>query len=239
MNCIIIDDDTLSRKLLEKFVEKTDFLKDFISFSNAIDAINYLRAGQAKADLVFLDIEMPEMNGVEFMQSLGDISVQIIVVSSKEKYAIDAIEYEVTDYLLKPITYARFLKATEKAYGKKKQDFMPTPSSLTDFFIRSNGILYKIAYEDVIWVESMENYIVINTFDEKYVVHITMKTLYEQLPLNTFVKIHRSIVVNKKRIESIKSLSVEVKTSKGMVSLTLSKSYRDILLNEINILSKI
>lgn len=238
MNCVIVDDDSLSRKLIEKFVEKTDFLTDFISFSSAIDAINYLRSDNAKADIIFLDIEMPEMNGVEFMQALGDIVVQVVVVSAKEKYALDAIEYDVTDYLLKPVTYARFLKAAEKAYAKMRQDILPSNSPNADFFIRNNGTLYKIAYNDVIWVESLENYIVINTFDDKYVAHVTMKTLYKQFPSDIFIRIHRSIVVNKKCIESIKSLTVEVHTSEGTISLPLSKSYRDILLKEINILSR-
>ena len=114
MNCLIIDDDKLSRTLLEKFVERTDYIDQYYSFPGAIEAINFIRNEENEIDLIFLDIEMPDMNGVEFMQSLGDHPVQIIVVSSKEKYALDAIEYNVTDYLLKPVTYFRFLKATDR-----------------------------------------------------------------------------------------------------------------------------
>jgi DNA-binding LytR/AlgR family response regulator len=238
MNCVIIDDDTLSRKLLEKFVEKTDFLENYTSFPGAIEAINYLRNDENEVDLVFLDIEMPEMNGVEFMQALGKHPVQIIVVSSKEKYALDAIEYDVTDYLLKPVTYVRFLKAAEKAYARMKQEMMPVSNSKEDFFIRSNASLIRLKYDDVIWIESLENYILVNTFDEKYTIHFTMKAISDQFRPPQFFRIHRSVIVNREKIEAIKTNSIEVRTNEGVISLPVGKSYRDMLLSEINILSR-
>jgi DNA-binding LytR/AlgR family response regulator len=238
MNCLIIDDDKLSRKLLEKFVEKTDLLDQYFSFSNAIDAINFIRKDEEKIDLIFLDIEMPDMNGVEFMQSLGDHPVQIIVVSSKEKYALDAIEYDVTDYLLKPVTYVRFLKAAEKALSKLREEMLPASNSKEDFFIRNNASLKRLQYEEVIWIEALENYIVVNTFDEKYTIHFTMKGIIDQLPPEKFFRIHRSYIVNRSKIETIKMNTVEVLTVEGIESLPIGKSYREILLREINLLSK-
>jgi len=238
MNCLIIDDDNLSRKLLEKFVEKTEFIQKYYSFSGAIEAINFLRKGSSNIDLVFLDIEMPEMNGVEFMQSLGDHPVQIIVVSSKEKYALEAIEYDVTDYLLKPVTYVRFLKAAEKALSKHREEMLPAVNSKSDFFIRSNSNLVRLRYQDVVWVEAMENYVVVNTFDERFTIHNTIKAVADQLPLDKFFRIHRSFIVNKSCIEVIKINTIEVKTSEGLQSLPIGKSYRDMLLKEINMLSK-
>jgi DNA-binding LytR/AlgR family response regulator len=238
MNCLIIDDDKLSRKLLEKFVEKTDLLDDYFSFSNAIDAINFLKKDDEEIDLIFLDIEMPDMNGVEFMQSIGDHPVQIIVVSSKEKYALDAIEYDVTDYLLKPVTYVRFLKATEKAVSKLHEEMLPSSSSKDDFFIRNNASLKRLSYDDVVWVEAMENYIVVNTYDERYTIHFTMKAIMDQLPVEKFFRIHRSYIVNRRKIETIKTSTIEVKTSEGLQELPIGKSYRELLLHDINLLSK-
>jgi DNA-binding LytR/AlgR family response regulator len=238
MNCVIIDDDRLSRKLLEKFVEKTDFLDQYYSFDGAIEAINFLRKGEHDVDVVFLDIEMPEMNGVEFMQSLGDHPVQIIVVSSKEKYALDAIEYDVTDYLLKPVTYVRFLKATEKALAKLREEMMPASNSKDDFFIRNNATLIRLRYEEVVWIEALENYIVVHTYDDKYTIHFTMKAVMDQMPMDKFFRVHRSFIVNKSRIETIKTNTIEVKTSEGRQSLPIGKSYRELLLKEINLLSK-
>lgn len=238
MNCLIIDDDKLSRKLLEKFVEKTDLLDQYFSFPGAIEAMNFIRKDEEKVDLIFLDIEMPDMNGVEFMQSLGDHPIQIIVVSSKEKYALDAIEYDVTDYLLKPVTYVRFLKATEKAVNKLREEMLPASNSKEDFFIRNNASLKRLRYEDVVWIEALENYIVVYTNDERYTIHFTMKAIMDQLPSDKFFRIHRSYIVNRSKIELIKTNSIEVKTKEGKQSLPIGKSYRELLLRDINLLSK-
>lgn len=238
MNCIIIDDDKLSRTLLEKFVERTEYIDQYYSFPGAIEAINFIKKDEHEIDLIFLDIEMPDMNGVEFMQALGDHPVQIIVVSSKEKYALDAIEYNVTDYLLKPVTYFRFLKATEKALSKLREEMMPASNSKNDFFIRNNANLIRLCYDDVIWVEALENYIVVNTFSEKFTIHYTMKMVMDQLPVDKFFRIHRSFIVNRSKIDIIKASTIDVKTKDGFVSLPIGKSYRELLLKEINLLSK-
>jgi len=238
MNCLIIDDDKLSRKLLEKFVEKTELLDQYHSFPGAIEAINFIRRGEEHIDLIFLDIEMPDMNGVEFMQSIGDQPIQIIVVSSKEKYALDAIEYDVTDYLLKPVTYVRFLKAVEKALAKLREEMLPASNSKNDFFIRNNSNLKRLRYEEVIWIEALENYIVVYTWDEKYTIHFTMKAVMDQLPPDLFFRIHRSFIVNRSKIELIKTNFIEVKTKDGVQELPIGKSYRELLLKEINLLAK-
>ncbi len=240
MKSLIIDDDKLSRTLIEKFVQRTDYLKEYTSFENAIDAINYLKRDDVSIDLIFLDIEMPEMNGVEFMRLLGKRDIQIIVVSAKEKYAIDAIEFDVTDYLLKPVTYARFMKSVEKAYDKffEPISIPDGDNSGSDFFIRNNASLIRLSFNDVIWVEAMENYIVVNTYDEKYTIHFTMKAVTERLPSDMFFRIHRSYIVNRKQINIIKTNTVEVNTGEGIKALPIGKSYRDQLLNDINLFSK-
>lgn len=238
MNCLIIDDDKLSRKLLEKFVEKTELLDQYYSFPGAIEAINFIRKDEEKIDVIFLDIEMPDMNGVEFMQSLGDHPIQIIVVSSKEKYALDAIEYDVTDYLLKPVSYVRFLKATEKALNKLRDEMLPASNSKDDFFIRNNATLKRLRYDEVIWIEALENYIVVYTFYDKYTIHFTMKAVMDQLPSDKFFRVHRSFIVNRSKIELIKTNNIEVMTKDGKQELPIGKSYREMLLKDINLLSK-
>jgi DNA-binding LytR/AlgR family response regulator len=238
MNCLIIDDDKLSRTLLEKFVEKTDYIDQYFSFPGAIEAINFIKKDEQEIDLIFLDIEMPDMNGVEFMQALGEHPVQIIVVSSKEKYALDAIEYNVTDYLLKPVTYFRFLKAVEKAHSKLREEMLPASNSKNDFFIRNNSNLIRLCYDEVIWIEALENYIVVHTYNDKYTIHFTMKSVMDQLPTDKFFRIHRSFIVNRDRIEVIKATTIEVKTKDGLEPLPIGKSYRELLLKEINLLSK-
>ena len=116
MNCIIIDDDLMSRRIIEEFISRTDQLRLLASFENAVDAINVFSSDE-DVDLIFLDIEMPEMSGIDFLNTLTS-PCQIIIISSKEKYALEAFEYNVTDYLLKPILYSRFFKAVEKAFSR-------------------------------------------------------------------------------------------------------------------------
>ncbi len=235
MNCIIIDDDELSRRVVEEFISRTDFLNLTHSFSGAVEAINYIKQGE-EVHLIFLDVEMPEMTGIEFLNSLSH-PPQVIIVSSKEKYAIQAFDYNVTDYLLKPITYARFFKAASKVY-----EIFNKGRSLTDtdkeIFIKKNSSLVRIKYNDILWVEALENYVVINTTNDKFTIHFTMKSIENQLPIVRFKRVHRSFIVNVSRITSIEDNSVVIKMADSKKVIPIGKSYREKLLNEINLMNK-
>lgn len=235
MNCIIIDDDEMSRRVVEEFVNRTDFLNLSSSFTNAVEAINYLKQGE-EVHLIFLDVEMPEMTGIEFLNSLN-LPPQVIIVSSKEKYAIQAFDYSVTDYLLKPISYARFFKAASKAYEifNKGRSFADTDKEI---FIKKNSSLVRIKYNDILWVEALENYVVINTTTDKFTIHFTMKSIENQLPVAKFKRVHRSFIVNVSRITSIEDNSVIIKMTDSKKVIPIGKSYRDKLLNEINLMNK-
>jgi DNA-binding LytR/AlgR family response regulator len=235
MNCIIIDDDEMSRRVVEEFISRTDFLSQINSFPSAVEAINFIKQG-AEVHLIFLDIEMPEMSGIDFLNTLTK-PPQIIIISSKEKYAIQAFDYSVTDYLLKPITYARFFKAASKAYENFNRG-----RSLADvdkeIFIKKNSSLVRIKYNDILWVEALENYVVINTTTEKFTIHFTMKSIENQLPAVRFKRVHRSFIVNVNRITSIEDNSVVIKMNEGKKIIPIGKSYRDKLLSEINLMNK-
>ena len=236
MNCIIIDDDEMSRRVVEEYINRTDFLNLTHSFSGAVEAINFLKQGDEDVQLIFLDIEMPEMTGIEFMNTLTH-TPHVIIISSKEKYALQAFEYSVTDYLLKPITYARFFKAVSKVY-----EVFNKGRSLNDvdkeIFIKKNSSLVRIKYNDILWVEALENYVVINTPNEKFTIHFTMKSIENQLPLVKFKRVHRSFIVNVSRIASIEDNSVVIKMNEGRKVIPIGKSYRDKLLREINLMNK-
>ena len=235
MNCIIIDDDELSRRVVEEFIGRTDFLNLTHSFSNAVEAINFIKQGE-EVHLIFLDVEMPEMTGIEFLNSLSQ-PPQVIIISSKEKYAIQAFDYSVTDYLLKPITYARFFKAASKAYELFNQGRALTDTD-KEIFIKKNSSLVRIKYNDILWVEALENYVVINTINDKFTIHFTMKSIENQLPLVKFKRVHRSFIVNVSRITSIEDNSVIIKLTDSKKVIPIGKSYRDKLLNEINLMNK-
>ena len=235
MNCIIIDDDKLSCRVIEELIAKTENLDLLQSFSNAVDAINYLRNNE-EIDLIFLDIEMPEMSGIDFMESLTNSVPQIIIISSKDIYALNAFEYDVTDYLLKPVQYVRFIKAVNKAmtrYSKGKLD-----SKGDEIFIKHNSSLVRLKYNDVLWVEALENYVIVNTFTEKFTIHFTMKAIEQKLPTNKFSRVHRSFIVNTSSINVIEDNSILIKTHDGTKSIPIGKSYKDKLMNDINLIIK-
>ena len=235
MNCIVVDDDKLSRRIIEEFINKTESLTLCGSFSAALDGINFLKQ-QENIELIFLDIEMPEMSGIDFMAALKNLP-QVIIISSKGKYAIDAFEYDVTDYLLKPVAYARFYKAVDKAVNRHQRSNV-NPNSKDEIFIKKNSSLVRLKYDDILWVEALENYVIFNTYSEKFTIHFTMKAVEVKLPTNKFVRVHRSFIVNTSSISEIDDNTIIVKTVDGNKSIPIGKSYRDKLMNDINLIVK-
>ncbi len=236
MKCIIVDDDKVSRLILEGHIKKTEMLSLEASFENATDAMNYFNATNT-TDIIFLDIEMPDMNGMEFLAASDNLP-QIIIVSSEGKYALQAIEYDVTDYLVKPVSQGRFMKAVNKA--KEKYDDEAARNSTKGIFIKSSSSSFiRLLYEDIIWIEALENYVIINTDDDKYTIHFTMKAILDKFPGAQFKRVHRSFIVNMDRVTMIEDNMVILKLSGGKKkSIPIAKSYKDLLLKDINVVSK-
>ncbi len=235
MQCIIIDDDKVSRLVIEKYIKKTDFLELTETFDNAVDAANFFNS-KNKTDLIFLDIEMPGMSGVEFLEILDNLP-QIIVVSAKEKYALQAIEYDVTDYLLKPVSYSRFLKAVTKSKTKFEEENEKINSE--GIFIKSSSSSFiRMFYDDVLFIEAMENYVLIQTVAKKHTIHFTMKALLDKLPSDKFVRVHRSFIINKDNIERIDNNMIFMQSLEKNKSIPLSKSYKDDFMKKLNIVNK-
>ena len=237
MNCIIVDDDNFSVRIIEEFVNQTEGLELLGTFTNAIEAVNWLNNGEKEpVHLIFLDIEMPEMSGIEFLRALNVIP-QVIIYSSQEKYALESYEYDVTDYLLKPVTYARFIKAVNRARERFERKENPVKQS-TEIFIKNNSSLVRVKYDDILWIEALENYVVVNTFKEKYTIHFTMKSISDKMPSERFMRIHRSYIVNFSKISAIEDNSVIIRTESGSRVIPIGKSYKDKLLNDINLITK-
>lgn len=234
MNCIIIDDDKLSCRVIEEFVGRTESLTLLNTFSNAVSAINALK-NEEEIDLIFLDIEMPEMSGIDFLESLTT-DPQVIIVSSKEKYALNAFEYDVTDYLLKPIQYGRFFKAVSKALVRYNKGKLDTKGD--EIFIKHNSSLVRLKYVDILWVEALENYVIVNTFHDKFTIHFTMKAIEQKLPASKFTRVHRSFIVNTSSINVIEDNAILIKTHEGTKSIPIGKSYKDKLMDDINVVVK-
>lgn len=223
----------MSRRIIEEFVSRTDQLNLLNSYENAVDAINAFNSDE-DIDLIFLDIEMPEMSGIDFLETLTN-PPQIIIISSKDKYALEAFNYDVTDYLLKPISYSRFFKAVNKANLRFRNK---VENKDDEIFIKKNSALVRLKYDDILWVEALENYVIFVSFAEKYTIHFTMKAIEAKLPQNKFTRVHRSFIVNTKCINMIEDNSIIIKTHEGKKSIPIGKSYKDKLLGDINLIAK-
>lgn len=235
MNCIIVDDDKLSCKILEGYVAKSTSLNLIGSFSDAVEARNILTK-RHDIELIILDVEMPEMNGFDFIGSL-DFPPNIIIVSSAEEYAMKAFDFNVVDYLLKPVTYGRFCKAIDKTvrYFTRKEG---TSSGDEEIFIKKGSSLVKLKLRDIIYIEALENYVTLNTNDDKFTIHFTMKAIENQLPSGVFIRVHRSFIINKSMIQTIKENALDINVGGSLKSIPVGKSFRDSLLNDINVMAR-
>jgi DNA-binding LytR/AlgR family response regulator len=234
MKCIIIEDYDESRQLVEIFVQKTRMLSLKGSYASAVEAINAV-SNDEKIDLVLLDIELPEMSGMEYLRTLSENPV-VIILSAQEKYALEAFEYDVTDYILKPITYARFYKAVSKAYTqwRRKQNVQKIQN---DIFVRKGSSLVKLSYDDILWIEAMENYVLVITAKEKLTVHFTLKAILQKLPPEQFLQVHRSHIVNIHKINEINRTSLLINNGSADQEIPVGKSYREPLLASLNLMS--
>lgn len=235
MNCIIVDDDKLSCKILEGYVIKSTSLTLAGIFSDSVEARNILTR-RHDIDLIFLDIEMPEMNGFDFIGSL-DFPPNIVIVSSAEKYALKAFDFNVVDYLLKPITYSRFCKAIDKTVRYFSRKEAPNTGD-EEIFIKKGSSLVKLKLREIIYIEALENYVILNTNDDKFTIHFTMKAIENQLPSGVFIRVHRSFIINKTMIQTIKENTLDLNISGSLKSIPIGKSFRDSLLNDINVMAR-
>ena len=228
LNCIVVDDDEMSRKVVVHFIEKTNFLQLTQEFDNAIDATHYL--DEEHVDIIFLDVQMPKMSGMDFINAL-EKDIDIILITSEQKYAVEAFEKKVTDYLVKPIEYPRFLQATEKAQTNIEIKRAAAIKRM-EFYVRTDAKIVRIAYGTILFVEALADYVTIQTEVKKHIVHFTMKGIFNRLLDEEFVRIHRSYIVNLNKIEALEDNSLLI----GKKYIPIGASYKDALLDRLNFL---
>jgi DNA-binding LytR/AlgR family response regulator len=235
MNCIIVDDDKMTCKLLEGYVKKSTSLNLIGTFNDSVDARNILTE-RKDIDLIILDIQMPEMNGFDFIGSLEN-PPNIIIVSAAEEYAVRAFDFNVVDYLLKPVSYGRFCKAIDKTirYFSHKE---AQNTGEEEIFIKKGSSLVKLKLKNIIYIEALENYVTLTTQDDKFTIHFTMKAIENQLPSGIFIRVHRSYIINKSMIQTIKENSLDLVVGDTLKSIPVGKSFRDTLLNDINVMAR-
>jgi len=236
MNCIIVDDDPIWCKTLEQFVSRSSSLSLVGTYSDSVSARNVLMS-RRDIELIFLDIEMPEMDGFDFLSSL-EMPPHIVFVSGSEDHAFEAYNHNGIDYLLKPISYARFCRAVEKIMKYYSGRQIPATAGDEEIFIKKSSSLVKLKLKEILYVEALENYVSVITRDEKYTIHFTMRAIEQQLPSGLFFRIHRSYMVNKSVIRSISENSLTILVGNTPKTLPVGKSYRDGIMSYINIMTR-
>lgn len=229
MNCIIVDDEEMSRNIVKHFVEQTTSLHLLHTFSDAIEASNFLQDNLV--DIIFLDIEMPQMSGMELLKVLT-VKPEIILITSKTDHAIEAFEYSVTDYMVKPITYPRFLQAIAKVKDKIDARTTTVQEPPIDIYIRTDSKIVKVNLKDLLYVEALADYVMLHTPTNRYIAHSTMKGIERKLTPKEFIRIHRSYIVNMAKIDAIEDLSVLINKK----YIPIGTSYKDSFIKRLNIL---
>ena len=201
MTCIIVDDEPLAVKLIESYVAKTPDLKLLGSYTDSVEAITAIK--ENPADLLFLDIQMPDINGMELARLIPE-KTRVIFTTAFKEYAFESYEVSALDFLLKPIRYNKFIAAVEKARKWFSHETESAPAERDSVFIRVDGELRQLNVSDIMYVSGMKDYVVFYLDDgSKLVTHLTMKAVEDMLPTSDFLRIHRSYIVALKKIRSV------------------------------------
>jgi DNA-binding LytR/AlgR family response regulator len=238
LSCIIVDDEPLAVKLLESFVAKTPQLRLEASFTDSVEALSWLK--EHPVNLAFMDIQMPDMNGMELSHMLPE-GTKVIFTTAFKEYAFESYEVSAIDFLLKPIRYNKFIAAVEKAeqwFGRanernernegneRNEKFVPTAGSRETLFIRVDGELRQISFEHILYVEGMKDYVRFHLENERLplTTHMTMKTVEDALPTDTFMRINRSYIV---RLDKIRTVDRNLCVYIGEEIIRVTDAYRE------------
>ncbi len=231
ISCIVVEDEPLARNLLTEYINKVPVLKLVKSCSDSMEAIETLNS--AKVDLMFLDVQMPELSGISLLHILQKKPL-VVLTTAYSEYAIEGYELDVVDYLLKPITMERFLKAIDKV-GQRLQH---SPSGYDHskenndtkkrfVFVKDGNKLVRLQWDDILYIEGLKDYVIIHTPRQKVVTLQRLKSLEEQLPQNEFIRVHNSYIISLKKIDSILKDQVQIGEVMIPVGDTYRKSFRD------------
>ncbi|MBH8570662.1 response regulator transcription factor [Microvirga sp. STS02] len=203
LTCVIVDDNEMSRLALEHFVALTPGLELAATLPDGLTALQFLQT-HPPIDLLLLDIEMPHLTGLELIRILSQPLPAIVLVTSHHSFAAEAFELPVADYLVKPVDYARFLRAVKQVRALRPAPAPPLPApENSNVFAKVNGRLVRINFDEVYYIEALSTYSVLVTATHKHIVHLTLKSLEERLPFSHFVRVHRSYIVNTRLIDAI------------------------------------
>ena len=233
MKCIIVDDEPLAREGIASYVKETPFLQLAATCENPVELLQLLH--KEPADLIFLDIHMPKMSGIEFLKMTSKPPL-VIITTAFPDYALEGFRFNVLDYLLKPVTFEYFLKAANKAYEYHQllanQLQPPALQQLTApdyFFIKCASKYEKIFFDEILYIEALQNYVTIFTIKGKYIALLLLKTLEENLQGKPFLRVHKSYIVSIDKISSIENNAVKIQS----FAIPVSRNYRDQVMDQL------
>jgi DNA-binding LytR/AlgR family response regulator len=223
-----VDDEPLARKGLKEYVTDVDFLKLVGEFENPLKATELISSGDVQ--LLFLDIQMPKITGLDFFRTLQN-APPVIFTTAYPQYALEGFEVNALDYLVKPISFDRFLKAAMKAreYYEVRETNEKEKATTDYFFIKTDNKLVKILFEDVLFVEALQNYVTIHTLLKKYMTYLTFKSVEEYLPADKFLKVHKSYIVAASKVDSIEGNDIRI----GQQHIPISRNQKDEVMEKL------
>ncbi len=230
MNCIVIDDEPLAREGLKSYIDQIEYLDLVGEGSNPVELSNIL--DKQKVDLIFLDIQMPILNGIDYLKMNKNLPI-VIFTTAYPSYALDGYELDVLDYLLKPITFERFFQATNKAKDYHTLASQSANESIrnTDdfFFVKCSNKFEKIFYQDILYVEAMQNYSVIYTSEDKYMTLMSLKSVEDKLDSQRFLRVHKSYIVALDKVNSFENHELTILENK----IPISRNYRKEVMDRV------
>ncbi len=230
MKCIIVDDEPLAREAMELLIEERPELKLVNSFNNAISAGKYMV--DHPVDLVFLDINMPNVTGIEFARTIPKTTL-VIFTTAYSEYALDSYDVDAVDYLIKPIESERFSRAIDKAISYHSLLIAEEKENVQEIeeeymFVKSDRRYFKVNFKDILFVEGLKDYVIIQLNEQRIITRMNLKNMYEQLPKSIFLRVNKSYIVNTQQIESFDNNDIFI----GKYEIAIGSSYRDIFFDE-------
>jgi DNA-binding LytR/AlgR family response regulator len=232
--CLIVDDEPLARELIKGYVAKLENFEIVAECADAMKALNVLRS--KPVDLIFMDIQMPQITGIEFLKTLKH-APKVIITTAYREYALDGFELDVVDYLLKPITFERFLKSVNKYYQMSQDDVQLVNNQNGDrgsdesfIYVKENKKVIKIYLSEIKYIEGLSEYVQIYTDKRKVIVKTSLTQMEEKLPAEQFLRIHKSYIISVNKIEAFTANTIEIQNKE----LPIGRSYKNVVLNLLN-----
>lgn len=226
IRCLVVDDKPLALDILADYISKVPFLQLVGVMTNPLEALN--KVVETPVDLIYLDIQMPELSGLQFMHALNGRAL-VVLTTAYSEYALDGFEHDVVDYLLKPFSFERFYRSVQKAQARLQSVPEVTPALRSFLFVRTEHRLQRMNMADILYVEGLQNYTIFHTAAEKVIARQTLSSVENSLPTSTFARVHKSFIVALAHISTVERSRIYMQTNQrsGDIVIPIGDAYRD------------